>query len=168
MTIENVNNQLKITYDSGAIEYYQFSDIKSVSPYHAHNGEAYVVINFINENRNSSLKLPLSLLVGYSNVETAVSDINGWMDVTSVVTNFLNPYKRYGNIYRLVDDTNDYANVYSISISNTGSTSGYVNSVELKAGETVSFDAGVLNNWFENKFSLNSTGTEFLITTVTD
>lgn len=158
MTIENVNNQLKITYDSGAIEYYQFSDIKSVSPYHAHNGEAYVVINFINENRNSSLKLPLSLLVDYSEIESAVNDISLWLTGSGTVPN------RKGTFERPTAD-GEIKDCYSFSIANVGSADGLVGGITLKAGETISFDAGAIGNRITG-LSYDATGTEFIIITV--
>lgn len=158
MTIENVNNQLKITYDSGTIEYYSFSDIKSVSPYHANNGESYAVINFINENRNSSLKLPLSLLTAYSVIEDAVSDISIWLTGSGTAAN------RKGTFERPTAD-GEINDCYSFSIANVGSADGLVGGVTLKAGETISFDAGAVGNKI-GKISYDATGTEFIIITV--
>ncbi len=171
ITIANVNNQLEVTRDS-VVEYYSFADIKSVTPYYSPtvkfsttSGESYVVINFINENRNSSLKLPLSLLSDYTDVETAITDINTWIG-TSVTTP--NSASKKANIVRLEDDTLTISKAFSISISNVGAADGTVNAVILKTGETVSFDAGAVNNIFGTDFELDSTGTEFLVIYVTD
>ena len=155
MTIENINNQLKITYDSGTIEYYSFSDIKSVSPYHANNGESYAVINFINENRNSSLKLPLSLLTAYSVIEDAVSDISIWLTGSGTAAN------RKASMERATAD-GQVKSCYSFSVSNVGVADGTLGGVTLKAGETVSFDAGAIGNKIGG-VEYDATGTEFLI-----
>lgn len=155
MTIENINNQLKITYDSGVIEYYSFSDIKSVSPYYAHNGEAYAVINFINENRNSSLKLPLSLLTAYSTIEEAVDDISLWLTGSGAAANrtaFMTRATASGTI----------ANAYSVSFSNVGTVNATVLGATLKPTETVNFDAGAIGNIL-GTIAYDGTGTELLI-----
>jgi len=155
MTIENINNQLKITYDSGSIEYYSFSDIKSVSPYFANSGEAYAVINFVNENRNSSLKLALSLLTDYSVIEDVVSDVSLWLTGSGTSIN------RKASVERVTAD-GDIAPCYSFSISNVGSNDGLVEGTILKPGETINFDAGAIGNVI-GKFQYDATDTEFLI-----
>lgn len=173
MTIENTNNQLKVTLNSGVIEYYSYADIKSVSPYYSPtvkfsttSGESYVVINFINENRNSSLKLPFSSLTGYSSVEDAVRDINSWMNAASNnLLKAVTPIAKRAQIARLVNATGlyDSGDICSLSISNVGTATGTVNDVDLKKGETINFDAGAMNNVFSTEFDLDATGTEFLI-----
>ncbi len=54
---------------------------------------------------------------------------------------------------------------YSFSIANVGTANGTVEGATLAPGETINFDAGVLNNNFGN-VSYDPTGTEFLITWV--
>jgi hypothetical protein len=172
ITIANVNNQLEINRD-GVYEYYSYSDIKSVSSYYSPtvkfsttSGESYVVINFINENRNSSLKLPLSLLTDYASVEGAVNDINSWMNAanSSLLTS-VGAINKRAEIVRLINDSGLYTSgdICSLSIANVGTGTGTVNGVDLKVGETVNFDAGAINNVFVNTFDLDATGTEFLI-----
>lgn len=170
ITIASVNNQLEVTRDS-VVEYYSFADIKSVTPYYSPvakfsttSGESYVVINFINENRNSSLKLPLSLLSDYTDVETAITDINTWIGLS---VNTPNPVKKKPNIKRL-SGADTLSAICSISIANVGAADGTVNGETLKTGETVSFDAGAVNNVFGVDFDLDATGTEFLVIYVTD
>jgi hypothetical protein len=170
ITIANVNNQLEVTRDS-VIEYYSFADIKSVTPYYSPvakfsttSGESYVVINFINENRNSSLKLPLSLLSDYSSVEQVVTDINAWIG-SSLSTP--EPVSKKAHITRFSDEFT-FNEICSISISNVGSADGTVNGQTLKAGETVNFDAGAVNNTFSDSFNLYSTDTEFLVIYITN
>lgn len=155
MTIENLNNQLKITYDSGVVEYYSFSDIKSVSPYYNYGGDAYAVINFINENRNSSLKLPLSLLTGRTEIESVISDISTWMSGLPTEAN------RRANILR-TSDAGEIGFCYSFSISNVGIADGVAGAETLKPGETINFDAGAIGNIF-TAFEYDATDTEFLI-----
>jgi len=56
--------------------------------------------------------------------------------------------------------------VFTISFSNVGTGNATVNTVILKPGETINFDAGVLNNYFAaNAFAYNTTtsGAELLI-----
>jgi hypothetical protein len=50
----------------------------------------------------------------------------------------------------------------SVSISNVGSANGTVLGTVLKAGETVNFDAGAINNIL-GAIAYDATGTEFLI-----
>ena len=53
---------------------------------------------------------------------------------------------------------------YSVSVANVGAADGLFLGVALKVGETISFDAGVLNNTYAgNTFFYDATGTEFLI-----
>jgi len=54
---------------------------------------------------------------------------------------------------------------YSFSIANVGTANGTVEGATLAPGETINFDAGVLNNNFGN-VNYDPTGTEFLITYV--
>jgi len=54
---------------------------------------------------------------------------------------------------------------YSFSIANVGTANGTVEGAALAPGETINFDAGVLNNSF-GVINYDPTGTEFLITWV--
>jgi hypothetical protein len=78
---------------------------------------------------------------------------------------YLAPQSRITQIAR-VSAPGSYAGMHSMSIANVGTANGTVKGVTLKPGETVSFDAGVLNNTLDT-VAYNATGTEFLIITVT-
>jgi hypothetical protein len=53
----------------------------------------------------------------------------------------------------------------SVSIANVGAANGTVKTVIIKPGETVTFDAGAINNTLD-AIDYIATGTEFLIITV--
>lgn len=57
------------------------------------------------------------------------------------------------------------AGANSVSIANVGTGNGTVKATTLKPGETVSFDAGAVNNTLD-AIDYVATGTEFLIITV--
>lgn len=53
---------------------------------------------------------------------------------------------------------------YSVSIANVGAADGVALGVALKKGETITFDAGDINNTLaSSSVTYNATGTEFLI-----
>lgn len=164
ITVQNVNNQLKVTNDS-SVEYYSFDDIKSVSTYYSPtakysttSGESFVVINFINENRNSSLKLQFSLInpaLGFANAEAVVNSISSWISGSGAAANrtaFMSRETTSGTI----------ANAYSASFSNVGAANATVLGAILKPSETVNFDAGDIGNILGN-IAYIATGTELLI-----
>jgi hypothetical protein len=164
ITIENVNNQLKITRDT-VVEFYSFNDIKSVTPYYSPvvkfsstSGQSYVIINFINENRNSSLRLPFKEInpsLGYANPEAVVAAISSWMSGAGASAN-RTPYMLRSTT------TGTITGAYSVSISNVGAADATVLSSTLKASETVNFDAGAIGNVLGN-VAYTATGTELLI-----
>lgn len=54
--------------------------------------------------------------------------------------------------------------VYSISVSNVGTANGTFLGGTIKAGETLNFDAGALNNFYAaGTIAYNGTGTELVI-----
>jgi hypothetical protein len=54
--------------------------------------------------------------------------------------------------------------VYSISVSNVGTANGTFLGGTIKAGETLNFDAGALNNFYAaGTITYNGTGTELVI-----
>jgi hypothetical protein len=57
------------------------------------------------------------------------------------------------------------AGANSVSIANVGAANGTVKGVTLKPGETITFDAGAINNTLD-AIDYIATGTEFLIITV--
>lgn len=164
ITIANVNNQLKVTKNS-SVEYYSFDDIKSVSTYYSPtvkysttSGKSFVVINFINENRNSSLKLQFSLIdpaLGYTSAEAVVAAISSWISGSGAAANrtaFMTRATASGTI----------ANAYSVSFSNVGTVNATVLGATLKPTETVNFDAGAIGNIL-GTIAYDGTGTELLI-----
>jgi hypothetical protein len=54
---------------------------------------------------------------------------------------------------------------YSVSVANVGSANGTFLTGQLKPNETLSFDAGAINNYFDaDTITWDATGTEFIIT----
>ena len=96
--------------------------------------------------------------------EATLADVESNTHTTALT---LAPQTRTPNILRvagangtIIDDA------FSVSFSNTGTANATVNSVILKPGETINFDAGVLNNFFQgNAFAYSTTisGAELLI-----
>ena len=84
---------------------------------------------------------------------------------TSSTTSFLAPKSRGTSISRPTIASTTSAGLYSLSIANVGTANGTVNGITLKPGETISFDAGALNNTLP-AVGYNATGTEFLIIAV--
>jgi hypothetical protein len=80
-------------------------------------------------------------------------------------TSYLAPKAKSIAILRPTTAGTTSATLNSLSIANVGTANGTVQGVTLKPGETVSFDAGVLNNTLP-VFNYNATGTEFLIIAV--
>jgi hypothetical protein len=58
--------------------------------------------------------------------------------------------------------------VFSFSVANVGTGNGTVLSETIKPGEIVNYDASAMNNYFDvNTITVNGTGTELLITYIT-
>jgi len=163
---------LGITNES-LTEYYTYSDIKSVSPFYGYgNSGSFVLINFINENRDSSLKIKFESLdpsMGFQSVTEVVDAI------TSAIGNDntygLSPKVKYTRAFKDSDSGTVNAKVHSIAFGNTGSVNVrvFISSEELilAPGETISFDAGALNNMLIDMYQWDATGGEILITYVT-
>lgn len=172
---------------NGVREYYSYSDIKSVSPYKNANGQFIIIFNFINESRDSTLKIPLALIDNqptWTDIDTAIIDIQGWMgacnattalateatlqlvqaDTNNTATN-TTPANRTANVRRYLNVTATIVRPFSFSVANVGAADGTVLTHTLKPNEIINFDAGALNNSFQN-ITLDATGTEFLVTWV--
>jgi hypothetical protein len=80
-------------------------------------------------------------------------------------TSYLAPQSRTTSISRPTTSSVISAGARSTSIANVGAANGTVQGVTLKPGETISFDAGALNNTL-TAINYNATGTEFLIIAV--
>lgn len=169
-SISNSNGQLKLTY-SNRVEYYEFPTFKSISSgFDTLKGNYYVVINFIANDKNNSLRL---YLVDIDNQATwqdtilgsqqAVSDISSWISSSTIPA--LSGTARLAFIKRVSGSTDVITeNVYSISFASVGTGNASVCSdagitfSTLKPGETISFDAGDINNYFEaDRFHVDTT-----------
>lgn len=181
--VNNVYSQLEIlsgdntTYNA---RYYSYSDIKSVSALVDSISGASVVINFINENRDSALVIKLSEVVNQSQwyndgggVNQAVQDICNW------ISNSLYAESPLGRIKTpVVTVGGPFANytipseTFSFSIANTSSTDTI--SVEfgsgptdIPAGQVISFDAGSTNNYFPaDSITINANDGSYILTYV--
>jgi len=84
---------------------------------------------------------------------------------TSSTSSFLAPKTRTTSIARPTTTGTIAAGAKSVSIANVGAANGTVKTVTLKPGETISFDAGALNNTLD-AIAYVATSTEFLIITI--
>jgi hypothetical protein len=103
-------------------------------------------------NKGNNFPWQLKMLQGFTSMINALTGITTG---ASKVTGILRPTTS-GTIT---------AGKASASIANVGAASGTVKGVTLKAGETVNFDAGGINNILD-AIAYDATGTEFLIITV--
>ena len=96
--VTNLNNQLNITYDTRK-DVYAFDSIKSVSFSWDTNGDYYIIINFIANDKNNSLRIYLKDVdptLGWTNnfngATLAVDTIALWMDeVITVNASIVSP-----------------------------------------------------------------------------
>jgi hypothetical protein len=160
-TVENSNGQLKLSY-SNLVEFYQFPTFKSLSfGFDTVRGNYYVSINFIANDKNNSLRL---YLIDITNQVTwtddaygakrAVDDISSWI-AAAVIPSFSGEIKKaYSK--RVLGSINIVPeNVFSISFASVGTGNALISTdagstfSTLKPGETISFDAGDTNNYYE-------------------
>lgn len=104
-------------------------------------------------NQGNNFPWQYKVLLGLDKIFQAFSGGGG--------TSYLAPQVRNANIVRS-SGTGSFTNIYSISIANVGGSNGTVNGTTLGSNETISLDAGSLNNVI-NSISFNATGTEFLV-----
>jgi len=108
-------------------------------------------------NQGNNFPYQLKSLQGLQQIIDALGSTNG-------LAALLAAQPRTSNIKR--DTLSGVINrPYSFSIANVGAANGDVEWEILAPGETVNFDAGVLNNSF-GIVNYDATGTEFLITWV--
>ena len=170
ISVDNKGNALWITSPGSNgtgwnKEFYQYSVIKSVSWTKDSKDDYYVIINFIANDKNNSLRINLKNVnnqIYWTNDETgaytAVVEINAWMNPTTFVGAIRTP-----NIYNAsVTGATTYG-VYSVSIANVGAAAGTVNGATLPAGVTISFDGGAMNHQID-AINFDSNLTTFLIT----
>ena len=84
------------------------------------------------------------------------------LSVISGTGSYLAPQARVTNILRVTNAGTITAGKYSVSFANVGSANATVKGVVVKAGETINFDAGTLNNILD-VIAYDATGTELLI-----
>lgn len=103
-------------------------------------------------NKGNNFPFQLKVLQGLSSI---VSSLSGATSGDSKTTTIARPTGA-GTVA---------AGANSVSIANVGAANGTVKGVILKPGETVTFDAGAINNTLD-AIAYVATGTEFLIITV--
>jgi hypothetical protein len=177
-TVENLNGQLKLSY-SNLMEFYQFQTFKSVSyAFDTVRGNYYVSINFIANDKNNSLRLYLIDITNQvtwtddaNGAKRAVDDISSWIAASiipseagvAVKSDLLRVSASTGTINQVVRSIS-FASVGTANV--TVSTDAGATFVTLKPGETISYDASGLNNYFDaSMFQYNTTtaGAELLI-----
>ena len=84
------------------------------------------------------------------------------LSAISGTSSYLTPQARVTNILRATSVGTIVAGKYSASFANVGSANAIVKGVVIKAGETINFDAGTLNNTLD-VIAYDATGTELLI-----
>ena len=176
MQVTNTNSQLKLT-NATLVEYYKYETFKSVS-WNVDTKGYYVSINFIANDKNNSLRLYLvdvdnqgSWTNTAAGAAQAVNDIASWAGTASS-TVVITPTVKYPKIIRSTGAslTMVGANVNSISFSSVGTANATVqvngNAVILKPGETISYDAGDINNFMPGGvfyYDTSLAGSELLI-----
>ena len=169
-SVSNKNGQLSLAYSS-SIEYYEFQTFKSVSSaLDTLTSRYYVSINFIANDKNNSLRLYLSDIdnqVTWTDnalgAQKAVNDISSW--IAAAISPAFSGVTRKALTRRIsgaAATIND--EVYTISFASVGTGNVTISSNSgssfdtLKPGETVSFDAGDINNKFSaGAFQYNAT-----------
>lgn len=102
-------------------------------------------------------------IVGKNNTKAAVT---GQEELLVKVNSASQGSARTASIYRFGGTIQTFpVKVNSAAIANVGTADMTVNGAVLKPGETVSFDAGDINNYFpENTFTVDCTLSEVLVT----
>lgn len=173
MQVTNTNSQLKLT-NATLVEYYKYETFKSVS-WNVDTKGYYVSINFIANDKNNSLRLYLvdvdnqgSWTNTAAGAAQAVNDISSWASTAGGIV----PDIKQPAIVRSSGDSLTYipSNLSSISFSSVGTADATVvvngNSVILKKGETISYDAGAVNNYmtaYSFAYDTTNPGSELLI-----
>jgi hypothetical protein len=177
-TVENSNGQLRLSY-ANLMEFYQFPTFKSISyAFDTVRGNYYVSINFIANDKNNSLRLYLVDITNQptwtdngAGAKNAVGAISAWIS-SSIIPSGAGAIVK-SNLLRVSSTTGTIIDkVRSISFANVGTANATVSAdsgvtfVTLKPGETISYDASGLNNYFDaSTFQYNTTtaGAELLI-----
>lgn len=112
-------------------------------------------------NQGNNFPWQYKMLLGLDKLLSAFTSDSG-------TTSYLAPKTRTSQIERAVNTVGTIpANIYSFSFANVGTVDVTLNGVTIKTGESVSFDAGDLNNILINTMSYDCTGGgEVLIVTI--
>ena len=162
--VSNTDNQLNIKIND-ILDVYNFDVIKSVSRGLDTNGNYYIAINFIANDKNNSLRIPLKdviLPVTWTNdltgADDAIADIRLWMDevisVNATITSPLGQQNSDNSVSTVL--SNEQANVlisttakrFTGADDNAGSFSDTILSISFASVGTadvrISFDGGTI------------------------
>ena len=103
-------------------------------------------------NKGNNFPWQLKVLQGLDRILSTISGTGS----------YLAPQARVTNILRVSTTGTITAGKYSASFANVGAANATVKGVVVKAGETINFDAGTLNNTLD-AIAYDATGTELLI-----
>ncbi len=176
MQVTNTNSQLKLT-NATLVEYYKYETFKSVS-WNIDTKGYYVSINFIANDKNNSLRLYLVDITNQptwtddaTGAKNAAGDISAWISSSIIPSGAGVAVK--SDLLRVSASTGTITQApRSISFASVGTGNATVSAdagvtfVTLKPGETISYDAAGLNNFFAaSTFRHNTTtaGAELLI-----
>jgi hypothetical protein len=174
MQITNTNSQLKIVH-SGNNEYYKYQTFKSISWALDAKGY-YVLINFIANDKNNSLRLYMVDITNQgswtNNVPGATAAVDQIATWAGIAPSNVTPTSKQPAIIRSTGTALTYipSNLSSISFASVGTASATVvvngTSIQLKVGETISYDAGAINNFmiaYSFAYDTTAAGSELLI-----
>lgn len=203
IVVNNTGNQLNVT-NNGVLDVYAVQSIKSIGRGIDSSGNYYVSINFIANDKNNSFRIylkdvssPSTWTNDNSGVNTALSDLRGWLSSSSSVSSNANLHDGSGTpitstpdglgntgidvniiggtgvqrtpaILRTSANSSVAAGAYSVSFASVGTTNATVGGAVLKPGETINFDAGAVNNTLGSiAYNSSASGAELLIITLT-
>jgi len=170
MELYNLNNQLQIINSSNE-EFYKFETMKSFSPEVDAKSNWYVLINFIANDKNNSLRLyvkdvtNLGLLNDQVSAIQLVRTISSWANLFGYAIGTRSPF-----VLSSTGAGTIAAECSSFSIYNSGAAAGTVTlsggtPVSIAAGVTLNFDAGGPGYIFlAGSVVWNATGTTFIVT----
>lgn len=174
MELYNLNGQLQIVNGPNQ-EFYRFQIVKSFSPAVDANGNWYVTINFIANDKNNSLRLYLKDItnLGLNNDADSATNLarilSSWCQQTVNVVLPIN--SRFPRIIRSIGAVTTVVPgvQFSISFASTGTANATIivngTTVVLRPGESISYEAGDPNIFLPGYFSYNTSlsGAELLI-----
>jgi hypothetical protein len=130
--VSNAKNQLNIE-TNGVLDVYNFDVVKSVSRAVDASGDNYISINFIANDKNNSLRIPLKEVVSpptWTNDTTgaiqAVEDIRLWMDdvVSAIITSPIGQQSIFDSVSVAIASEQANVQVLPALLEANGITSG--------------------------------------------